>query len=354
MKREQLSQALNMLEERHISETAAFDPGAIQGPPERIVPMKKKHFFSLALAAVLVLALGVAAYAAWSIHAARQQELKEDFRILENNADSYVEFAVPDDQEPGLVLLSAVNDGQVQRVYVNISPVSEEEAAAFPDKVRFTWNIEGTSVGGNAAPQLPVGQSLSGDDAIRAAVLAHAYDRETQTLTLQCFLDVDLIQTAMAELGTDAVPLSVRMIVGDEEPRTFGPVSFALTEEQSRYFDFGPIIYHDEELDRDMEIVGLELTPFSAVWKVHYEGDAAFHSPEADQAAYEPWSMLEDKICIEAKLVFSDGSTFSTGGALSCPYEGGAVKLCCAWGGAINIEDVQRIVLGDLVLWEAK
>jgi hypothetical protein len=353
MKREQLSQALNMLEERHISETAAFDPGAIQGPPERIVPMKKKRFLSLALAAVLMLALGVAAYAAWSIHAARQQELKEDFRILENNADSYVEFAVPDDQEDGLVLLSAVNDGQEQRVYVNISPVSEEEAAAFPDKVRFTWNIEGTSVGGSAAPQLPVGQSLSGEDAIRAAVLAHAYDRETQTLTLQCFLDVDLVKTAMAELGTDAVPLSVRMIVGDEEPRTFGPVSFALTEEQSRYFDFGPIVYHDEELDKDMEIVGLELTPFSAVWKVSYAEAAAFHTPEADPDAYGPWSILEDRVCMDAKIILSDGSAFSTGGALTCPYENGTVNLWCSWGRAVSIDDVQRIVLGDLVLWEA-
>ena len=98
----------------------------------------------------------------------------------------------------------------------------------------------------------------------------------------------------------------------------------------------------------------MELTPFSAVWKVSYEGAEFFHTPEADLAAYEPWSILEDKVCIEAKIVFSDGSEYSTGGALTTPYENGTVNQFCGWGSAINIEDVQRIVLGDLILWEAR
>ncbi len=32
----------------------------------------------------------------------------------------------------------------------------------------------------------------------------------------------------------------------------------------------------------------------------------------------------------------------------------GFVNLNCGWGSAINIDDVQRIALGDLVLWEAE
>ena len=59
-------------------------------------------------------------------------------------------------------------------------------------------------------------------------------------------------------------------------------------------------------------------------------------------------------MCIDTKLVFKDGSTFSTGGALTTPYENGTVNLFCGWGSAINIDDVQRIVLGDVVLWEAE
>ena len=172
-------------------------------------------------------------------------------------------------------------------------------------------------------------------------------------MTLQCFLDVNMVKSAMAELGTDTVPLRVGMIIGDDAPRFFGPVSFTLTEEQSRYFDFGHAVYHDAELDRDIEIVGLELTPFSAVWKVSYEDAAAFHTPEADPEAYGPWSILEDKVCIETRLIFSDGSAFSTGGALTTPYENGTVNQYCGWGRAIDIEDIQQIVLGDLVLWTA-
>ena len=351
MNRAEVFLAVGEIEDRFIAESIRYEPENATGASERIVQMKTKRIVSVALAAALILALGLTALAAWSIHTAKQQELREDMKIEENRAESYMEYST-DGAEDGLVLLSTVNDGQEQRVYVNICPVSEEEAAAFPENTRFTWGIEGTDIGGSAAPQLPVGLSVSGGEEIRAAVLRHAYDRETQTMTIQCFLDVDMVKEAMAELGTDALPLTVQMIAG-ENTRSFGPVSFTLTEEQRRFFDFGHALYHDAELDKDIEIAGLELTPFSAVWKVHYEGDAAFHTPEADQKAYEPWSLLEDKVCMETKLRFSDGSEFSTGVALTCPYENGTVNLFCGWGEAIDIDDVQRITLNGLVLWKA-
>lgn len=312
-----------------------------------------KRIITFALAAALVLALGMTAYAVWNIHTERQQELKADLKIEENKATGYQEYEIPDEQPSGLVLLSSVNDGQDQRVYVNVSPVSEEEASAFPNQTEFWWRIQGTEIGGFAAPQLPAGLSLSGADEIREAVIAHAYDRETQTMTLQCYLDVNRIQESLSVSKQESFPLVVLMKNGEDE-RSFGPISFSLTDEQSRYFDFGHAVYHDEDLGKDIEIVGLELTPFSAVWKVAYDEAAEFHRPEADQAAYRDWSILEDKVCIETKLIFSDGSEFSTGGALSTPYENGTVNQFCGWGSAINIDDVQRIVLGDLVLWEAK
>ena len=352
MKRETITLMLNNIDDDYISEADVFDLDSIQAPPERIVHMKKR-IITFALAAALMLALGITAYAIWSIHSTRQQELKADLNIEENNVSSYMEYDVPDELAGGLVLLSAVNDGQEQHVYVNISPVTKEEAVRFPTGVRFVWNIAGTEIGGFAGPQLPVGLSFSGEEAIREAVLENAYDEESQTMTLQCYIDVDFIEEAMTELGKENVPLQVQMIVGENDPKTFGPVPFSLTEEQTRYFDFGHAVYHDEELDKDIEIIGLELTPFSAVWKMSYDGAEEFHTSGSDQAAYEPWSILEDKVCIEAKIVFSDGSEFSTGGALTTPYENGTVNQFCGWGSAINIDDVQQIVLGNLVLWEA-
>ena len=352
MNRELLSKAFGDIDELFVEEAYRPVPGDT-GAPERILHMKKKRLITFALAAALMLALGITAYSVWSIHSARQQELKDDLGIGDNSVSSYLEYPVPDGPAAGLVLLSSVNDGEIQHLYVNISPVSEEDASSFPDNTRFSWSIPGTEIGGFAGPQLPVGLSVSGTDAIREAVLEHAYDRETQTMTLQCYVDVNFIETAKASLGTDSLPLQVNMTSGENDPQTFGPVRFALTEKQCRYFDFGRALYYDEALDREIEIIGLELTPFSAVWVVNYEGAAGFHTPEADWDAYRPWSQLEDKVCIESQLYFRDGSSFSTGGALTTPYEDGAVRLRCGWGGAIDIDNVQRIALGDLVLWEA-
>ncbi len=358
MNREIISDALNSLDSRHISETAFFAPEAIQGATERNVQMNKtyskhgrKRFVSLLIAACLVMSLGIAAYAAWSIHTAKQQELRDDLQISESNVESYIEFVVEDEQAE-LVLLSTVNDGQDQRVYVNISPVSEEEAAGFPERTSFSWNIEGAELGGFAGPNLPADLSVSGDE-ISAAVLEHAYDAETKTMTLLCYINVESAKKAVENLGSSALPLVVNMRV-DDETKSFGPVSLALTDEQCRNFDFGSVLYYDKELDKEIEIVGLELTPFSAVWKVAYEGAADFHKPEADWDAFQPWSMLEEKVCIEAEIVFTDGSRFSTGGALTTPYSDGVVNLICGWGPAIDVNTVDRIVLGDLILWENK
>lgn len=63
MKRETISMALNGLEDTFISEAAEFCPEAIQETPERVARMKTKRIISIALAAALILALGVTAYA---------------------------------------------------------------------------------------------------------------------------------------------------------------------------------------------------------------------------------------------------------------------------------------------------
>lgn len=370
MKRETITQALNGLDDRFIRETAVYSPGKMQESPERIVPMKKKRFLSIVLAAALILALGITAYAAWNIHAARQEEIKEDLKIEENNVSSYTEYPVPETAgsaasdvseteavEPELVLLSAVNAGDLQRVYVNISPVSEKciaEYPGYPGTLNFSWSIDGTGLRGFASPRLPSGLTLHGQEEVRDAVLQYAYDRETQTLTLECMIEDIFLEKAAAALGTNSFPLLVHMSDKDAEMQTFGPVTFTPTDGQTRYFDFGNAVYTDAASGKSIEISGLELTPFGAVWKVRYEGAEAFHTPGASQSGYEPYSLLEDKVCTESQIIFSDGSSFSTGGALSAPYTSGAVELHCEWGSAINIDDIQKIVLGDLVLWENK
>ncbi len=65
MKREILSLALNSLDDRHITDTASFSPETVQSSPERIVYMNKKRIITFALAAALMIALGITAYAIW-------------------------------------------------------------------------------------------------------------------------------------------------------------------------------------------------------------------------------------------------------------------------------------------------
>jgi len=62
MKGETISRALNMLDEKYISELEVFAPMGVHTDPERR-KMKTKRIFVIALAAVLLLGLGAAAYA---------------------------------------------------------------------------------------------------------------------------------------------------------------------------------------------------------------------------------------------------------------------------------------------------
>ena len=67
MKRETISLALNSLDDRHITDTAVFSPERVQRSPERIVYMKRKRIITFALAAALMLVLGISAFAIWGI-----------------------------------------------------------------------------------------------------------------------------------------------------------------------------------------------------------------------------------------------------------------------------------------------
>ncbi len=63
MKREIISQALNALDERHISDAVVFAPASAQSSPEWSSGVKTKRIITLAFVAALIIALGAAAYA---------------------------------------------------------------------------------------------------------------------------------------------------------------------------------------------------------------------------------------------------------------------------------------------------
>ena len=63
MKREIISSALDGLDDKYITEAATFYPGALRDAPEKTAPIKTRRIISIALAAALILALGLTAYA---------------------------------------------------------------------------------------------------------------------------------------------------------------------------------------------------------------------------------------------------------------------------------------------------
>lgn len=357
MNREIISDALNRLDDRHISETEVFAPELMHSAPERTKPMNKytskrttKRFVTMLIAACLVLSLGIAAYAAWSIHTARQQELRDDLNIVESNTESYVEYDIPDEQKPGVTILSSINDGVFQKVYVNVSPVEESELPGADAMLSIRWNLEGTDAWGLASPYIPDGIS-AGPGEVFNIVREHAYDAETKTLSVVCSVDIELLDKALA--GGNSVNMNMSAWLNDEEIRSFGSAALRASAQEMRYFDFGGVTYFDAEHGKEIQLVGLELSPTSAVWKLSYEGDAQYHADKNQEMLVE-WGIIEDTVCINSQIIFADGTSFSTGGVASNPYENGTVNCFTSWGKAININSVERIVLGDLVLWENK
>ena len=80
MNREKAFAALGELDDKLIAEAIRYAPGEAAGSPARIRPVKKR-ILTLALAAVLLLALSITAYAAFSAMSHRIPDPEETFRI---------------------------------------------------------------------------------------------------------------------------------------------------------------------------------------------------------------------------------------------------------------------------------
>ena len=72
MNREKAFEILGDLDANFVAEAAEYVPEAAKGSPERIVHMKTKRIVTFALAAVLLLALGITAYAGYQAVATPQ------------------------------------------------------------------------------------------------------------------------------------------------------------------------------------------------------------------------------------------------------------------------------------------
>jgi len=325
---------------------------------ENAQPHRKgyKKLFTVALAAALVFALSITAFAAYSLHQQRQEALRNALQIEQNNVTGYVEYDETD--ADGVTLLSAINDGSFQKVYVNISPVSEEEARSGLQTDAFRFSTDGGKSGGTAnipfdqtrldeVPMVDVYNELDGTtfrskdpEGLKKLMMDYSYDKETQTLTLECNIWKDALSSS--------VDLTVlRFNEAGEPVHNYGTVTFTPTNTQLREIRFAqPVELYNEALQESCRVIGVRLTPLSAAWLVEIEdAQALFGSKNLTQAQQEKqlsWLNCTD-ILSSAALVMADGSEWKTGIILADPYENGLVTPTTSWSTTININDVTAV-----------
>lgn len=330
---------------------------------ENTTPRRKGHkkIFTVALAAALVFALSITAFAAYSLHQQRQDALRNALQIEQNNVTGYVEYEETD--AVGVTLLSAIHDGEFQRVYVNVSPVTEEEARSGMATDIFRFSTDGGKSGGTATipfdsnrlgevPMVDIYNELDGKtfrskdpEGIKKLMMDYSYDKETQTLTLECNIWKDAL--------SDTVNLTIlRFNEADELVHTYGTVTFTPTAAQLREIRFTePVELYNEDLQESCRVIGVRLTPLSAAWLVEIEtaeelfGGNKNLTPQQQEAQLS-WLNCTD-ILSSAALIMADGSEHKTGIILSDPYSNGLVMPSSRWTTTIDINAVSGVRIAD-------
>lgn len=346
-----------------------------------------RRLAALAAVVALLLALGVTAYAISSIHQRRQAELKESLSIEENQVESYVEYDTgAEENTPGITLLSTMADGEFQRVYVNVSPVSREDVSACAGTAKFAFSVDGGNTFSYAAPYMPQEERLKLNEsdlvtaydpdtggeiryvdpaAVSELMLEQAYDQETQTLTLQCnILRSEMDCTKPVELEV----WGITMRPGDDGSvevsldRNYGSVSFDPTGLEVRELMLDtPVVFENSETGQRGTIEGLIVYPTELTWLVtHPDAENVYRGDwtEEEKAEYLPllrsWAGSLDQTLCGAKLNFTDGTSFDIPVIVRMPYEDGWAKGVTYWTAAININAIESVeIMGQTVgIWQ--
>lgn len=379
MKREQLSDIISNIDDWLIEEAYQYNPLISNRSAKEIARRNrkakvKKRTISLPLAAVLILLLTAAAFAiGMSVHEKAQEKLREQLKIEENAVVDYEEAVLPEEnsQNCGVTILSTVNDGEFQRVYVNISPVDSDIARSF-DKAEFCENgnlsyyeFNFTADGEHFGIARPANTNgfISMEDIIEAA-----YDEETQTFTMVCACENSMFPSDRPIEITlslhHVIYKSDEHIYDAEEVQTFGTVTVNPTSNTIRSIRFEtPYPFENPVTGGKGKIIGVDLSSFSVDILITHENMETMYIPniELDGAArtayFEEqlgWLQEMDKMALSMTLTFSDGSSITGFGAGRTPFENGTVRMICHLEtGSININDVICISIGNQTVWES-
>ena len=382
---------LDQIDDEFIREAAENDGRRVSAHPDGKETLKmntsrarrgSRRFVTLAAAVALLLALGVTAYAISSIHQRRQAELRDSLGIEENQVESYVEYDTgTGENTAGITLLSAVADGEIQQVYVNISPVSPEEVTACAVTEKFVWSIDGGNTFSFAEPYVPKEQFTISEsdmttfydpdtgvenwhvnpDVVAERMLTYAYDEETQTLTLRCSILRSLMDvTKSAELRIWGITMRPKDEGGTDVSldRDYGSVSFNPTGLEVRELMLDtPVVFENSETGQCGTIEGLIVYPTGLTWLVaHPEAENVYRGDwtEEEKAEYQPlllsWLNSIEEALSGAKLNFTDGTSFAIPVIVHMPFEDGWAKGVTYWKKTININAIESVeIMGQTV-----
>lgn len=382
---------LDQIDDEFIREAAENDGRRVSAHPDGKETLKmntsrarrgSRRFVTLAAAVALLLALGVTAYAISSIHQRRQAELRDSLGIEENQVESYVEYDTgTGENTAGITLLSAVADGEIQQVYVNISPVSPEEVTACAVTEKFVWSIDGGNTFSFAEPYVPKEQFTISEsdmttfydpdtgvenwhvnpDVVAERMLTYAYDEETQTLTLRCsILRSSMDCTKPVELRIWGITMRPKDEGGTDVSldRDYGSVSFNPTGLEVRELMLDtPVVFENSETGECGTIEGLIVYPTGLTWLIaHPDAENVHRSDwtEEERAEYRPlqvsWLNSIEEALSGAKLNFTDGTSFAIPVIVRMPFEDGWAKGVTYWKKTININAIESVeIMGQTV-----
>ena len=298
MTREQVWDIIGDIDDRFIAEAAQYDPKQCSRSPERIGVMSKKRIITFALAAALILALGVTAYAiGMGIHRQRQAEMRENFGMGGSDAPAYQEYTVPEENTSGVTLLSTINNGGNQRIIVNVSPITRDDLALTQHPVMFS---------------LDGGQTW--EQAMTAGDENSAYDAESQTLTVSV-----MFSTEGKQPGEE-----ITVLFNVNGSLNLGSITVKVTDPDTRLVRFPePITLTNPVTEKPVSLIGVELRGNQAIWMLETEDAAYFygdHSSDSEADAklrqdnIVTWINWLDEQFRATKLYFADGSSCSFNG----------------------------------------
>lgn len=353
MNERQLLRLLGHMDDSFVEELA--DSLSLSSANERsTAPMKFAR--TLLIAAIITSILALSALAVgYSIHQRRQSEINVNLGAAENQVESYVEYAAPAEDAPGLTLLSSIREDIFQRVYVNIAPVEQALVEGYPNEESFHFSVDGEHWG-SATPVMKPGRSLSTPEDIRAAILEDAYDADTKTLTLECYIPADylesqggcgeLIVAAVSPEKWDASGFESYVNYARENNLLYGPAAVSLTELESRRMDFENVSFAVN--GEEVTLVGLELRPTGC--SLLYKAPTAerYHSTREGEMEY---IALADAIVGSAALNFADGSSMELISPVNSSFENGVARENCEWVKTIDITAVESLtILGETLI----